>query len=197
MNIKQKITSAIAIGAMMAAVVAPASFAATTVKVKNNGALSTNLVGVINLSKKSVKQKNSTVAITGVKSKANTGKNNSSFNTGGTSSITTGNARNNTTVTVGGSSNTNTGGECGCVNPTTDVTVTGNGALSLNGVLVVNASSNSVYQSNSTVAVTGISTSSNTGGNNSSFNTGGNSSIDTGNAVNNVDVIVEGSTNSN
>jgi hypothetical protein len=197
MNIKQKITSAIAIGTMMAAVVAPASFAATTVTATGNGALSTNKVGVVNLSKKSVKQKNSTVAITKVTAKANTGKNTSSFNTGGSSSITTGAATNTVAVVVEGGTNTNSGDECGCVAPTTDVTISDNGALSHNGVLVVNASSNSLYQSNSTVAVTSVSTSSNTGGNTSSFNTNGGSTIDSGEATNDVTVAVGGSTNTN
>lgn len=196
MNIKQKLTSAAVIGAMMAGVVAPASFAATTVNVRNNGALSTNLVGIVSLSKKSVKQKNSTVAVTSVKAKSNTGKNTSSFNTGGTNSITTGNARNNTTVIVNGGVNENTD-DCGCVDPTTNATVSGNGAMSTNGVLVVNASSNSVYQSNSSVVVTSVSTSSNTGGNNSSFNTNGGGSTGTGAATNNVGVEVGGSANIN
>ena len=197
MNIRQKFTSRVILGTMVAAIVSPESFAATTVTVNGNGAFSSNKVGVVNLSKNSVKQKNSTVAITAVKAKANTGKNNSSFNTGGTSTITTGEATNTVTVGVIGGTNTNSGSECGCVSPTTDVTISDNGAFSHNGVLVINGSSNSVYQNNSTVAITAVSTSANTGGNNSSFNTGGDSSIDTGAASNDVTVAVGGSTNTN
>ena len=197
MNIKQKITSAAIIGSMMASVVAPASFAATTVRVRNNGALSTNKVYVKNWSSKSVGQYNSTAVLTGVFTKAKTGGNTSSFNTGGTSSIETGNAKNTATVRVTGATNSNSGDECGCVDPTTNVAVTGNGALSENTVVVKNGSSSSVDQGNETFVGTLIVSSASTGGNNSSFNTGGSNDIDTGNAENTATVTVGGSTNTN
>lgn len=197
MNIKQKITSAAALAAMMASVVAPASFAATTVDITNNGAFSKNKVGVKNLSYKSVKQKNTTVVNTGVSAKAKTGGNSSSFNTGGTNTITTGDATNTVLVSVTGGSNENSGEDCGCPNPTTDVEISGNGAFSHNSVYVVNSSSSSVKQSNTTVVGTYVYTSASTGGNSSSFNTGGDSSIDTGDASNTVVVEVGGSTNTN
>lgn len=182
---------------MMAAIVAPASFAATTVTIKDNGALSYNKVKVKNWSFKSVDQSNQTVVLTGVHAKAKTGNNDSSFNTGGTSTITTGNAKNTVGVSVTGSTNENTGDECGCVSPETDVKITGNGALSTNVVYVINGNYNSVSQSNASFIGTHISTSSSTGGNDSSFNTGGDSSIDTGKATNTVGVEVGGSTNTN
>lgn len=197
MNIKQKITSAAAIAAMMASVVAPASFAATTVKIKNNGALSTNYVKVKNVSSKTVSQYNGTLVLTGVHAKAKTGGNTSSFNVGGENTITTGKATNDVTVDVEGSSNDNTGNQCGCVDPSTNVNISGNGALSTNTAIVKNISYNSVEQGNETFVGTHVGVSASTGGNNSSFNVGGDSSITTGAAENTVEVTVGGSTNTN
>ena len=197
MNIKQKLTSAVVLGTMVAAIVAPASFAATTVTISGNGALSYNKANVTNTSSNKVKQTSKTVAITSISAKASTGKNSSSFNTGGTSSIVTGDATNTVGVSVTGGDNTNTSNGCGCVDPTTDVTITDNGALSHNTVNVTNSSSNYVSQSNTTVAITSVSTNASTGGNSSSFNTGGASSITTGDATNEVAVVVMGGSNSN
>lgn len=197
MNIKQKLTTAAVIGSMMAAIVAPASFAANTVTIKNNGAWSFSHVTVKNKNVKVVAQSNETAVETGVGASAKTGGNNSSFNTGGTNTITTGKAKNTVGVSVTGGTNTNSGNECGCVDPTTDVTIQGNGALSHNGVMVVNSNSNTVLQSNSSYVGTMVMTSASTGYNSSSFNTGGNSSIDTGNASNTVGVEVGGNSNTN
>jgi len=196
MNIKQKLTTAAATAAMMAAVVAPASFAAP-ISITDNGALSYNKVIVKNTSSKSVKQSNVTAVTTKVNAKAKTGGNTSSFNTGGTSTITTGNAKNMVGVSVTGGTNTNTGNDCGCVPPTTDAAITGNGAMSTNVVSTSNSTSSSVKQSNTTVVTTYVTTSASTGGNDSSFNTNGGNTTDTGNAVNEVGVVVEGTTNTN
>jgi len=197
MNIKQKLTSAVVLGSMVAAIVAPASFAATTVTISNNGALSTNKVKVKNWSSKSVSQSNTTYVGTSISAKAKTGNNTSSFNTGGTNGIVTGDASNTVGVSVTGGTNTNTGNECGCASPTTNVTIADNGAMSTNTVHVKNSSSNSVTQGNITVVQTEVWTSANTGGNSSSFNTGGGNTITSGGATNEVGVEVGGSTNTN
>jgi hypothetical protein len=197
MNIKQKIASAVVLGSMVAAMIAPASFASTTVDISGNGAFSFNKVKVKNTSSNKVKQSSKTIAITSIYAKASTGKNTSSFNTGGSSSIDTGDASNTVGVSVTGGNNTNTSDGCGCVDPNTDVSITDNGALSHNTVNVTNSSSSYVSQSNTTVAETSVSTSASTGGNNSSFNTGGDSSITTGDASNAVGVEVTGGSNSN
>jgi hypothetical protein len=197
MNIKQKLVSAAVIGSMVAAVVAPASFASTTVRVRHNGALSVNKANIWNWISNSVTQTNTTVATTTVTSKAKTGNNTSSFNTGGINSITTGNARNTVTIGIGGNTNTNTAAEEDTDDSTTDIRIVGNGALSTNGVFVVNGSSKSVSQTNTSVVTTTVTTSSNTGGNSSSFNTGGGSTTTTGGAANTVEVGVEGSSNTN
>lgn len=200
MNIKQKLTSAIVLGSMVAAVVAPASFAATnTVAISGTGAFSYNKIKVVNLSSTSVTQVNGTTAITGVNAGSNTGGNKSSFNVGGTNTVTSGTATTSVGVTVGGSTNTNTGSSCGCGanNSTNTAGISGTGAFSYNKIVVVNGSTNTVEQGNETVAVTQVNASSDTGGNSSSFNVGSGSSITSGTATTGVSVMVGGSSNTN
>lgn len=198
MNIKQKITSAIAIGTMMAAVVAPASFAATTVKIHNNGALSKNGAAVVKVSKSKVKQSNTTVVGTKIKTVQKTGGNSSSFNVGGDNTITTGNNTATTTVAVTGGTNTNTAENCCCDGEgDTTVNIHDNGALSHNGALVIESCKNVVSQSNTTVVGTSVTTVQNTGGNDSSFNVGGTNGTDSGDNTATTTVAVGGSTNTN
>lgn len=198
MNIKQKLASAAVFGAMVAAVVAPSAFASTTVTITGNGAFSHNKVKSFTWNSNSVSQTTTTIASTLISAKAKTGNNSSSFNTGGSSNVTSGNATNTIGVSVTGGSNTNTGGECGCQQQgSNDVTISGNGAFSSNHVVIVNGSSNSVEQSSTTVAETGVWASASTGGNSSSFNTGGSNTVTSGNATNEVAVQVSGGSNTN
>lgn len=198
MNIKQKLTSAVVLGSMVAAVVAPASFAATnTVTVTGNGAFSITKAKVVNMKMSSVTQSNTTFVSTDVKTSANTGGNSSSFNTGGTNTVTSGDAGNTVTTTVTGGSNTNSN-PCGCADTNTNsLTVSGNGAFSYTSGKIVNVSSNSVSQTNTTIVTTNVDASSSTGGNSSSFNTGGSSSVTSGNAGNMVNTTVTAGGNSN
>lgn len=77
----------------------------------------------------------------------------------------------------------------------TDVSVVNTGAWSGNHVGVSNTSSTNVSQSNTTTAVTHVSSSANTGGNNANFNVGGGNLIDTGAASNTTTVSVSGGNN--
>lgn len=79
----------------------------------------------------------------------------------------------------------------------TTVTISHNGALSHNGVGVINTSYSKVKQTNNTFVGTFVASSTNTGGNSSSFNTGGTNSITTGGSTTTVSVGVEGGTNTN
>lgn len=199
MNIKQKLTTAAITGSMLAAVLLPGTaLAAGTVKIKNNGALSTNKAKIVNNSSKTVVQGNKTVATTFVNTSANTGGNKSKFNVGGTNTINTGAASNTVDVSVTGGTNTNSGDECGCAQAgESTVTISGNGALSYNKAKIVNNSSNTVVQGNATIVFTSVSASADTGNNSTSFNVGGENSITTETATNDVTVTVEGSTNTN
>lgn len=199
MNIKQKLTSAALIGAMMAGVVAPASFAA--VKVRNNGAGSVNGVAKVKLTKKVVAQGNVTGASTFVMTGAKTGGNDANANTGDGTSVTTGTASTTTTVRTTGGDNTNTVAEqesCCCGGEEdTDVAITGNGAGSFNGVFVLSACKNVVKQGNATLSETTVISGASTGGNSASANTGGTTSVTTGNATTTTTVTTTGGSNTN
>lgn len=197
MNIKQKVTGAIVTGAMMAAVVAPTSFAATnTVSITGGGAFSASKAKVVNKKTSVVAQGNITVANTNVKANSNTGGNKSSFNTGGSNSISTGKATTGVVVVVGGNTNTNTS-SCDCETGSNSVTLSGGGAFSYKSVVVVNSSNSVVLQGNASIVNTNVNANSNTGGNSNSFNTKGGNTTTTNNAETGVEVGVEGSTNTN
>lgn len=198
MNLKYKITTAIATGTMIAALVVPSAFAAKTVTIKNNGAGSVNGAAVVKASKSTVKQSNATVVGTSVTSVQNSGGNKIKGNLGGTNSVTTGVNRTTTTVTVAGGTNASTGESCCCGDEgATDVEISGNQALSLNGVLVVDLCKNKVKQSNATIVGTSVTTVQNSGGNTVKWNLGGDNVIGTGNNVTDTTVTVEGSSNTN
>lgn len=199
MNIKYKITTAIATGTMMAALVVPSAFAANNVTIRGNGANSNNGVAIVKASKSKVKQTNIAVVGTRVTSIQNSGGNRANGNVGGGNTITTGNNRTTTTVTVAGGTNTNTGESCCCdgENGTTNITIRGNGANSNNGALIIDLCKHKVKQTNATVVVTNVTSVQNSGGNTSNENVGGENSIGTGNNVTETTITVEGPSNTN
>lgn len=184
MNIKQKLTSAAIIGAMMASVVAPASFAATTVKVKKNGAGSTNTAFVVNKKKTTVNQYNGTAVVNLVGVLQNTGGNKANGNTGGGKvNVNSGDATSTITnrTTTGG--NDATVSPCDCPEGDMDVVISKNGAGSTNTTFVVNKSKTEVDQTNETFVLNGVLVAQNTGGNSANGNTGdGGVDVDSGNA---------------
>lgn len=199
MNIKQKILTGAAAGAMFAAVLAPASALAKTT-IKDNGFGSKNHVVKVGATIAGVAQGNNTVAGTNVSSKAKTGKNKVNWNTGGgTSTVTAGASRVETTVEVEGGKNENTASTegCCCGSEDANAVIKDNGAFSHNGIFIGSLCVDVVLQGNSTVAMTTVNTSANTGGNEAKGNTGGNSSVTTGNATNTTTVTVTGGDNVN
>lgn len=197
MNIKQKLTSAAIIGAMMASVVAPASFAATKVKIRGNGAGSFNKVKMWKKNVNVTHQSNTTIVGTFVGIGANTGGNSANGNTGGNVDTDTGNVTNTVDVSVTGNRNTDSSQPCGCDEGNTNVTIEKNGAGSVNVVKLGSANVSWTNQSNTTVVGTGVLTLSNTGLNSANGNTGGSTTTDTGDVDNTVNVTVGGSTNNN
>lgn len=118
MNIKQKISTAVASGALILGMAANSAFAATTVSISGNGAFSRNFVSVENNNEISVNQTNITDIRNTIIANARTGNNNASLNTGGDVAIVTGDASTNVTVTnhanhnflnLGGGSNNRNG----------------------------------------------------------------------------------------
>lgn len=194
-NLKAKLGSAIAIATIASSVMAPATFAATTTTINNNGPFSHNKVTVKTVKKTIVSQSNSSSIVTGIKVKSNTGGNTSSFNTGGSTSITTGDVTNTVAVSVGGSTNEASLPDCGCGSASTDSTISDNGSFSHNTISVTNKDVTVVSQSNSSSVTTGVYSSSDTGHNDASFNTNGSNDITTGNVDTTVTVDVTGSSN--
>lgn len=191
-----KLTAAIAASALLLGASATSAFAGTDVTVKKNGAFSDSYVKVQNVKSTTVAQSNKQNVKNVVNSKANSGKNNSSFNTGGTSAVVSGAATSTVNVTVGGNSNSATlPSDCGCEGNGTSVNVNRNGAFSDNTVKVENTSWLKVLQSNVSNVFNAVSSTSNSGNNSSSFNTGGDSGVMTSTATSGVSVTVNGSSN--
>lgn len=196
MNLKQKISGAIATGAAFAILAPAAAFASINVNVDDNGAFSKNGVAVISASKSVVKQTNNSKITNVISSVSNTGGNSIKYGVGGANSITTGGTTTLATIEVEGSSNTKTS-DCGCPEGDIDVDVTNNGAFSTNGVLVVDLNKNVVKQSNRSRIANVISSVSNTGNNSVKFTVGGGNTIGTGSTDTAIGAFVGGASNNN
>jgi len=182
-NWKIKLATGAATATLLAAVIAPATFA-STVKINHNGKKSVNKVAVLSVNAVMAQQENNNkvVNMTGVFQ--NTGNNKSSDNTGkGDVTVKSGNT--NSTV----SNTTKTGGNtakitpCGCDEMGDHVVISGNGKKSKNTVLVGDMNMTMVSQTNNTTVVNGTVVSQNTGGNKANDNTGkGDVSVTSGSA---------------
>lgn len=183
MTFSNKITTAIATGAVLVNAIAPVAFA-QEVNVSGNGAFSDNGVALTNNSTTSVNQTNTANVVNKVSSNASSGGNSSKFNTGGTSNITTGPASAGTTINNALNANVAKMPNCGsCAGSATDVNVAGNGAYSDNTVGVTNNKSVTLNQNNSANVKNIVDATANTGKNDSKFNTGGSTGITTGAAT--------------
>lgn len=193
---KVKLGTAIFASALLLGASATSVFAVTNTTVVDNGAFSDNKVKVKNVKVTTVAQSNKQKVANVVNSKANSGKNKSSFNTGGVSAVGSGPATSTVNVTVGGNANTaNLDSDCDCVNGITNTTVGENGAFSDNTVKVTNANVLTVLQSNVSKVWNVVSSVANSGNNSSSFNTGDGSVVETSEASSTVNVTVNGSSN--
>lgn len=190
-----KLSAAVAMAVVFASTLVPVAFADTMVDVSGNGANSTNNVTVSNTDKMSVKQTNNSTIVTDVNASSNSGGNNANYNTGGDTSIMTGDASTKVKVSVGGSTNSAVLRDCTCKTPDNTVNVMDNGADSTNTVDVTNKNKLTVKQKNYSYIVTGVNAKSKTGKNDANSNTGGSTGISTGNATTNVKVKVTGSSN--
>src|SRR3989344_7612947 len=157
------------------------------VKISGNGAKSTNEanVGVSNTTY--VDQDNYAKIKNNVDVDADTGKNDANGNTGGSVSITTGNA--DTTVAVANTANKNvaTIGN-GSGGGSLSVVISGNGYKSKNDATVVLTSLQGATQNNRANITNDVDVDADTGKNDANKNTGGDVEILTGNADANVDV---------
>ena len=192
MTLNSKIAAGFASAALFTNLVVPA-FASTDVEVSGNGAKSDNEVTVENTNTVDLKQTNNLNVVLNITSKALTGGNKASGNTGGSTSITTGDATTETTVAVAGGDNKATVPSCGCESDDA-VKVSGNGKKSDNKVTLKNKKELKADQKGD-VSVTGnITSKAKTGKNKAKNNTSGNVEIETGTSVSTTEVgVISGS----
>jgi hypothetical protein len=186
MNIKKTLASAIAAGAILVNAATPAFAATTSITISGNGRDSENTAVVKTSQTTSVVQSNNADVNNNVQVNADTGGNEIKDNSGGNSSIDTGNVSSN--VEVSTSVNSNTAHVDCCAPGDTEVEISGNLRDSTNAVQVDNSRDTQVFQNNNADVDNYVKTSGNTGDNTIKDNSGGDYSIDTGNVSANVSV---------
>jgi hypothetical protein len=182
-NTLKKIGAGVATTALLALSSAPAAFASDNVFLGGNGAFSDSSAHVSNSNSSSVSQSNNTSISNDVSTRANTGDNHASFNTGGSVTIYTGDANSTTGITnTAGSNVANLSNSCGCTSGESNVAVSGNGAFSNNNVTVSNWNREDFRQSNRAYFENEVTNNLSTGHNSSDFNTGTDVTIYSGGA---------------
>lgn len=192
-----KLGSAVAIATFVATVVAPIGLADTTVDVSGNGVKSDNYVSVNNTNGVTVNQTNNSKVTNSITVKQNTGGNKASGNTGGDTTVTTGNTTSNVEIFVGGSTNDAVSEGCNTCAANTTVNVTDNGKKTDNTVKVNNGNKKVVNQKNNNTVVNTGKIKQNTGKNKAKNNTNGTTNVTTGHSNSNVTVNVTGASNLN
>lgn len=194
MDLKTRITTALAVGSLSFSLMAPAALAAD-LEISGNGFGSNNTINVTDTNNVSVNQTSNTTVVVGINASSNSGGNSASFNNGGNTTISTGNATTNVSVNVTGGSNDASVGPCGCPNGGNDILISGNSGWSKNKVTENTTSTTSVKQKSLTTLLAEIYAKSKTGKNSSSFNNGGDTSVTTKDSKTNVTVNVTGGSN--
>ncbi len=196
--------------------VANCGSSATSVANINNGAGSTNTATTSSTNSDSTSQTNNGTVINDMTLVANSGDNTASFNTGGDSSIVTGDA--NVAANILNFVNNNLAGNvllgvvnifgdligdiilpdnpCAtCSSSNTTVANTNNGSGSTNTASATTNNTETQFQSNDATIENNLVFAANTGGNSTSFNTGGDSSVTTGSSNINAQVLNIANTN--
>jgi hypothetical protein len=161
---------------------------AANVTISGNGAYSDNGAKVANNNSVFLDQANAANVVNAVRSDATTGKNDSSFNTGGDTVIHTGDANTKTNVSTKANANVATIGGASDPMGGSSVVIKDNGALSDNGVALSQNSAVVLAQANAANIVNDVHAKAKTGYNDAGYNTGGFNAIVTGNATTNVTV---------
>lgn len=176
-----KLTTAVSTAALLTGSVASVAFGTTTVTVTGNGADSNNTANVDVSNSTTVTQSNNADIQNNVSISTNSGNNTASKNTGGDTSITTGDA--NVSSSVSNSANSNVAAVgCGTCAGNTDVKIAGNGADSRNDVDLGLSNTTVVTQVNTADVTNKVNIDAKTGKNTAKDNTGGDVSITTGDA---------------
>ncbi len=194
MTLKTKLTTAIATGAVLLNALAPMALASTTIEISGNGAGSDNWATMNQVTTQTVTQNNVANVTNNVDANASTGGNDANLNTGGTVIIDTGDAKSKVNVT--NDLNKNLAEVDCCQAGDTNVTVSGNGADSDNGVKLEQTTRATVTQNNNATVNNDVDADAKTGYNDAIANTGSDVIISTGNAESDVNVSTTANVNS-
>jgi hypothetical protein len=166
----------------------------SSVAISHNGAFSENKVKLSDYSAVVLTQDNNANVANDVDAKADTGKNDAKFNTGGDVSITTDDAK--TDVDVKNQVNFNAADvDCGCLLEDLTVSVADNGADSENKVKANDASDLFVFADNAAELSNDVDGNATSGKNDANLNTGDSSAVDAGAATSSTDVENTGNIN--
>lgn len=193
-NLKQKLVTGIASGAILLNALTPFAFASTTIEISGNGSSSDNDAKVTTSTTTTVVQSNEAKVSNNVDSDATTGNNDANDNTGGDVTISTGNAEANVDVSNELNANQADVNGCNCENDA-DVLISGNGSYSDNTAKLKTYNDVEVFQTNAAAVSNDIDTDAKTGDNDAERNTGGDVTIMTGNASTDVDVKTQANSN--
>ena len=194
MRITKKITAAIAAGTILAATLLPsAAFADDTITIVNNGAGSTNTASVGSVNIASVEQSNTSEITNVITQSANTGDNTAFGNTGGNTTILTGNSSTTSGISISG--NTNNAVVSSFPSSNNSIAITNNGAGSINSGTATSVKIKSCAHSNIASVLNLKFQTSHTGGNTAFGNTGGNTTINTGHSTTTSTATTSGNTN--
>jgi hypothetical protein len=193
MDIKKKIFSSLAAGALLLNLATPA-FAGITLEVSGNGSDSESEVEFEQENEVSVTQTNVANVLNDVKVEANTGENEAEDNTGGDVAIETGDSE--TNVTVSNTLNSNVAQVEACCLGDVTATISGNGSDSDNDIDLELKDKVELTQANEANVWNYVDAESETGENEAEDNTGGKVSIKTGDAKTTVSVSTAANSNS-
>jgi hypothetical protein len=187
-NTTKRFTTAIATGAVLLNALAPVALA-SDLNVVGNGVNSTNDINVTKTSATVVNQTNNANITNNVSSKASTGGNDASYNTGGDVKVKTGDAITNTEIKNAVNLNKASVQTCGsCDGGSFDVKIKGNGVGSDNDVDLNKSNEVFLGQNNDANVSNNVDSKAKTGGNDAGFNTGGDVKIKTGDAITNTGI---------
>lgn len=186
-KLNQKVGAVVTAGVMFLSM-ASSVFAQTTLEISGNGDSSSNGVALTQTTTTNVVQSNSADIHNDVNANANSGENDASRNTGGSTSIDTGNAK--TNVTVANTANSNAANVACCnANSDTNVLISKNGVDTTNTVALGQKSTVGLYQDNNANIKNDVDAKANTGKNDAKSNTGGDVTVNTGDATTMVGIL--------
>ncbi|MFH0936831.1 MAG: hypothetical protein V1808_00885 [Candidatus Daviesbacteria bacterium] len=197
MDMKYKVSGAVASAALMLTLLVPKAFADSTLQISGNGNGSGNTITVVSGNTCDVTQKANTYVGVVLSATSSTGGNTANNNTGGTTDILSGNATATVNMTVTGGSNI-ANDPCCCQSPaptSSPALISGNGNNSTNVISDVSTKDSSLKQKAKTKVGALVGTKAKTGKNKANGNLGSGTKIDTGNVTSSADLIVTGGTN--